>query len=223
MPEKNPSPELAPIGSHLPAIERLQPSAASRSPATRSSGSSATTPARRPSAPHGPQIGEPGCCIASGSPLAMALQGNDAEAAERSLRALCPPSLMLLVDAMETRNIALMACRRERVTITLATRILLLGTLAAMDRSSTASLVAREASRCLSLTASRPREATDIAMMAAALTDEMVRFSPDVVTTAFRQWSRQEKWWPTLAEILEHCHRLTSTRRALGQILAELP
>lgn len=223
MPEKNPSPGLAPIGSHLPPIEHLQPSAASRSPATRSSGSSAITPARRPSVPRGPQIGEPGSSIQSGSPLATALLGNDAEAAERALRALCPPSLMLLVDAMETRNIALMACRKERLTIPQETRVLLMATLAAMDRSSTAGLVAKEASRCLSLTASRPREATDMAMMAAALTDEMVRFSPDVVVTVFRQWSRREKWWPTLSELVEECHKLTSTRRALGQILAEMP
>lgn len=214
--------ELPPIGNLITRISLSPPAGALTLPA-RSSGSSTTTSRRRPSAPHGPQIGEPGCSIPSGSPLGMALLGNDAEAAERALRASCPPSLMLLVDAMETRNIALMACRKERLTIPLATRVLLMATLAAMDRSSTASLVAREASRCLSLTASRPREATDMAMMAAALTDEMVRFSPDVVVTVFRQWSRREKWWPTLAELIEECHRLTSTRRSLGQILAELP
>lgn len=71
------------------------------------------------------------------------------------------------------------------------------------------------AARCLSVTKSRATDGMDLRMMLAVFADELAEFPEDVVATAFRNWARREKWWPSLAEIRDHCQRLNRVRSSL--------
>lgn len=73
------------------------------------------------------------------------------------------------------------------------------------------------AARCLSVTKSRATDGMDLRMMLAIFADELAQFPEDVVATAFRKWARREKWWPSLAEILDQCQRLNRVRASLAR------
>lgn len=76
------------------------------------------------------------------------------------------------------------------------------------------------AARCLAVTKSRATDGTDLRMMLAVFADELAEFPEDVVATAFRKWARREKWWPSLAEILDQCQRLSRVRASLKRLAA---
>ncbi len=82
-----------------------------------------------------------------------------------------------------------------------------------------AARIAPEIIRCLQLTASRERDGMDLRMMVASLSEELAEYPWDVVKTALREWSRSEKWWPTLAEMREACQwRVDRRRRWLTEL-----
>lgn len=149
--------------------------------------------------------------------LRLAMEQGDPDRIDRALQAWLTPSLARHVDKLE-RGVAANWLTGE-VEYPPERKAQLLALLEEVNRPADPGLVALEAARCLSVTASRAREAVDLQMMAAVLVDELVEFSPDVIQTAFRRWARREKWWPTLAEIREECHQLTRFRRAIVRAL----
>lgn len=76
-------------------------------------------------------------------------------------------------------------------------------------------IVIESAMRCLTVTKSREADALDLRAMIAIFADDLAEFPEDVVRTAFRKWARREKWWPSLSEIREECHRATRWRHSL--------
>lgn len=74
--------------------------------------------------------------------------------------------------------------------------------LAVLNQKPTARELMQEITRCLSLTASRSRDQADLKLMLAALSDELQDMPADLLRAGLRKWARQEKWWPTLNEII---------------------
>lgn len=84
---------------------------------------------------------------------------------------------------------------------------------------STSAQIAGEIATCLSVTTSRQRDGIDLKLMADRLLLELSTFPPDIVKTALRSWSREEKWWPTLAEIMTMCRWRLERRQRIYQHL----
>jgi hypothetical protein len=80
-------------------------------------------------------------------------------------------------------------------------------------------VVARAAARYLPATKFREGTRADMLAMIAVYGDELHTFPEDVIVTAFRRWARREKWWPSLAEIIEECSFLHRWRPALERAL----
>jgi hypothetical protein len=79
-----------------------------------------------------------------------------------------------------------------------------------------------EATRCLTATTSRPRDAADVRGLIAIFAAELADYPADVVATAFRSWARRERYWPALAEIVEACDRENRWRASLARALDDL-
>jgi hypothetical protein len=75
--------------------------------------------------------------------------------------------------------------------------------------------------RCLTVTKAREVNETDTEMMLGVFIDELRVFPRDVVITAFRKWAMREKWWPSLAEIIDDCQRMARWRFSLHRIVGE--
>lgn len=85
----------------------------------------------------------------------------------------------------------------------------------AITKPAGAELVAKAAHKCLLVTKSRDHSAEDVRLMVTVFAGDLAEFPADAVETAFRKWSRREKWWPSLSEIREECHRQMRWRRSL--------
>lgn len=90
---------------------------------------------------------------------------------------------------------------------------------ATLNQRSMPELIVKHASRCLTVTKSREKDAVDLKLLLAILADELSEFPPDVVATAFRNWARREVWWPSLAEIRDACQREARWRRSFASIV----
>lgn len=94
-----------------------------------------------------------------------------------------------------------------------------LGWLDATSRRSGKVEMVQEITRCLSVTAARAKDQTDLKVMLAVMAEELSEFPADVVREALRTWAREEKWWPSLAEIRERCLKATRVQRSLKSVL----
>lgn len=75
--------------------------------------------------------------------------------------------------------------------------------------------IVQAATQCLTVTASRERGQHETAALIAAMAEDLAGNPRDVVLTAFREWRRRNKFWPTVAELLELCQAQTAWRRGL--------
>lgn len=119
---------------------------------------------------------------------------------------------------------------RER-TIDLAACLLRLGSrsatksdFAAIQEAAEAPAERREVIKALTkvraLTAARSADTTDLAVVFAAMADELAHHPGDLVLAALAEWPRREKWWPSLREIVELMRRLDPTRYRVLDICA---
>jgi hypothetical protein len=88
-------------------------------------------------------------------------------------------------------------------------------------RPATPESVIEAATRCLTMTKAHAHDQADIRAMLGIFADELQHFPEDVVVSAFRKYARREKFWPSLAEILDDCQRLNRWRYSLRSIFAE--
>lgn len=75
---------------------------------------------------------------------------------------------------------------------------------------------------CLTTTRSREHSELDMQTMIGVFARDLAGFPADVVSTAFRQHARCEKWWPAFSEILERCHRMMRWRKSLKAALERI-
>jgi hypothetical protein len=94
-----------------------------------------------------------------------------------------------------------------------------LGWLAAIDHRPSQAEAVKEITRCLSVTAARAKDSADLKMMLGVMAEELSEFPADVVRESLRDWSRTEKWWPTLSEIRERCLKATRVQSGLKSAL----
>lgn len=80
-------------------------------------------------------------------------------------------------------------------------------------------LIVEEARKALTATARRDPTAGDAAALIALLVDFLAEFPADVISTAFRSWIATKTFWPTVAEIREHCDREYRWRVSLAASL----
>lgn len=80
-------------------------------------------------------------------------------------------------------------------------------------------MVLAELARLRALTVSRDQSTTDLELIAAAYTDELVKYPPDAVKEVLREWPRSQRFWPSMAELTERLERLVKPRRALREAL----
>lgn len=78
----------------------------------------------------------------------------------------------------------------------------------------------KSVSLCLMATKSREPDGVDLRGMIALLAEDLAEFPPDVIATACRKWAWQEKWWPSLSEIRERCHRANRWRKSFAKAVA---
>lgn len=182
--------------------------------------SSATSGAASPAPAASRSTGQALSATTAGASIASALEGRDAEKADRALLALLRPLERSSLAPKLTSDFEVEGFRQTGA-IPAAARQQLTAAVTAMIRPCGKSTAAKEALRCLSLTVSRERDGADLSLMAAALSDELSEFPADVVATAFRKWARREKWWPSLSEIRDECLRLSRVRWSLHKILRD--
>ena len=73
----------------------------------------------------------------------------------------------------------------------------------------------QELTKCLLVTKSRAKPDEDITLFVAAMTEELSAYPLDLVASSLREWSRKEKFWPSLAEILGPIKREMGWRMSL--------
>jgi hypothetical protein len=83
-----------------------------------------------------------------------------------------------------------------------------------------AEVLSRELVRLTVLTAPRSQTEVDIALRTAALCEELERFPTDHLVRCLREWPRKNRFFPTLAELLEDLERRMKFRRLVGGTIA---
>jgi hypothetical protein len=68
-------------------------------------------------------------------------------------------------------------------------------------------------------TSSRKRDGDDAKLERRVFADELRHYPLDVVDEACRRWARREQWWPSIAEIVGECDRLSRWRRVTREAL----
>lgn len=69
--------------------------------------------------------------------------------------------------------------------------------------------------QCLTTTASRDRATADKETLIGTMAMDVQSYPADIVATVFEDWRKTEKFWPTIAEILQRCEKLARPRRDL--------
>lgn len=82
-------------------------------------------------------------------------------------------------------------------------------------------VIKAELARLRATTISRAAEQSDLALSFAAYAESFAEYPADIVINTCRYWSRNEKWWPALAELRERMDRKFRRRRLLAQAIAE--
>lgn len=75
-------------------------------------------------------------------------------------------------------------------------------------------LIVAELGRLRMVTVSRD-VGQDLALMFAAYTDELSRYPADAIRDVLRAWPRTQRFWPSIAELVERLERIVRPRRAL--------
>lgn len=167
--------------------------------------------------PTGLQPGATGV-VAMPSELQAAIDKLDAVAAGRALQASLKPFLRSWLREKVSGEYDLIGF--SVVGIPAADEAQqVLAQLNAMDSAGTHRDVAREIGSCLSVTASRERDSTDVKMMVSAMLDGTDDYPTDCIVTAFRRWPKHNRFWPTLAEIRKYCEDEFRWRRSLRHAL----
>ena len=69
-------------------------------------------------------------------------------------------------------------------------------------------------------TSYRSYAADDAKLERRVYADELRGYPLDVIDEACRKWARREQWWPSVAEIVEECNKLSGWRRVTRAVLA---
>lgn len=210
--------DLTPISSHLPPAARSAASSASTS--SESASSSAATGARslapRPSSSTGISLSRIDAAMLL--PVEQAWAERDSEALESRLyRSLKPVRTCL--QPLSDANHELVGYERvgEMDAGSLENLRLLASRITAPAGPAEA---VKMITRLLQATKSRDRDGQDIRGMIAVLAEDLAEFPVDVLATACRKHARQEKWWPSLSELREQCHRANRWRRSFAKAVA---
>ena len=103
-------------------------------------------------------------------------------------------------------------------------RAMLLAAVAVLDKAlveAPADVVKKALARLVISTKSRAEDGDDLKFRLAVYADEL-RFPPDVVVEACQKWARTEKWFPSVAELIERCENLVRWRRVTRDTLARM-
>ena len=103
-------------------------------------------------------------------------------------------------------------------------RAMLLDALAVLDNAlveAPADVVKMVLARLVISTKSRAENGDDLKFRLAVYADEL-RYPPDVVVEACEKWARTEKWFPSVAELIERCENLVRWRRVTRDTLARM-
>jgi hypothetical protein len=77
------------------------------------------------------------------------------------------------------------------------------------------SIVIAELTRLRMLTASRDQSTNDLEFLFAIYADELKQFPCDAIKTVLREWPRRNRFWPTVAEIIQLLEPIVEPRNAL--------
>lgn len=84
--------------------------------------------------------------------------------------------------------------------------------------------VAAEVTRLRTLTAKRAEGEFDMELSIGAITEELQPYPEDIVRTVCRDWARENKWFPTLSELIAECDALHMPRlKLLNAVSSALP
>jgi hypothetical protein len=72
-----------------------------------------------------------------------------------------------------------------------------------------------EVTRLRTLTAKRAEGEFDLELSVGAITEELAVYPEDIVVDVCRNWARNNKWFPTLSELIAECEVLFDDRRRL--------
>lgn len=78
---------------------------------------------------------------------------------------------------------------------------------------------ARKLTELRMLTAHRARDGEDVELMAAAYTSRIAQYPADVVEAACDAWSNANQFWPTWAELKDHCDKRMRGRTQIREAL----
>lgn len=73
-------------------------------------------------------------------------------------------------------------------------------------------ITAMEVTRLRSLTAKRKEGEFDLELSIGAITEELRIYPEDIVRTVCRNWSRNNKFFPVLKELIDECEKLFEPR-----------
>lgn len=82
-------------------------------------------------------------------------------------------------------------------------------------------LVDKALARLMVSTKLRADDGDDLKFRLAVYADEL-RYPPDVIEEACQKWARTEKWFPSVAEMIERCENLARWRRVTRDTLARM-
>ncbi len=78
--------------------------------------------------------------------------------------------------------------------------------------------IVRELGRLRALTVSRDI-GSDVSLVFAAYTQELRQYPAEAIRDVLRSWPRTQRFWPSMAELIERLDRLVKPRRALREAL----
>jgi hypothetical protein len=213
-----------PIGSLTPRIANTPPAGDTTPPGSqnRARPSAITTTSTELSR----EIGTPRGVSGSGSLTSLRAEAKvRADTLERDPAALLQPSVQSVLAAKWAEG------DTRHGWDGYAARYELVGELPAADleiarqigeemlRPTREDIVLAELRRLRAVTASREIGQDTLALTFAAYADELLQYPADAVRTVLREWPRSNRFWPSMAELIERLERLVTPRRALREAL----
>ena len=209
------------LTSRIVSMQSSTDTTSSGSP-NRATSSATDASAMNQPTPTGTQLGEPGCAMPSG--LRKAMAAGDPAATDRELGASLPPSVSSACQAKWNDRID----SKYGFDSTFVGFVLKpvpppedLAVAAMIIRAACAPasplLVKSELARLRATTVSRNTDQNDLALTFAAYAEALAEYPADIVTEACRYWSRHQKFWPALAELLERAESMYEHRKLLAE------
>lgn len=186
----------------------------------KSAGALATSAIGRDPAPTGPsstglQAGNRGFAV---SPMSGVMDAGSVLQTDRNLAASLPPQIASWLgpdgrtDALETRWETYGEPAREVLEAAYST------SLGAMQPASEAQLT-KALATLRAVTKERARADEDLDLANAAMVRELREFPADAALSAIRHLARESTFFPSLADLIEACHRRSMHRRHLHRLL----